>query len=42
MVESASKIVDQYVVVHELSYSEFGPVPSDITDPHAVQIVIEH
>ena len=39
---SVSKIVDQYFVVHELSYSELGPVPSDVSDPRAVQIAIEY
>lgn len=39
---SVTKIVDQYVVVHQLSYSELGPVPSDVSDPRAVQIATEH
>ena len=33
---SVAKIVDQYVVVHELSYSELVPITSDISDPRAV------
>ena len=37
-----ANIVDQYVVVHELSYSELGPVSTDVSDPRAVQIAIEH
>ena len=39
---SVAKIVDQYVVIHELSYSELGPITSDISDPRAVQIATEH
>ena len=29
-------------MVHELSYSELGPITSDISDPRAVQIATEH
>ena len=43
VLQSATKeIVKQYVVVHEVSYSELGHTPLDVIDPKVVQIALEH